>query len=330
MSQSPAVDEPLTRAQAWTRYWSSGVQHSCPGSFAANYTGRIGDFWKSVFEALPSDARVLDACCGNAPMSQMLLDSDYGARVARVDAVDAAEVAPQWLDAASESVRARFVLHAGADVAALPLDDATFDLCMSQYGIEYVGEAAFRECGRVLRPGGRLAAVLHHVDALPVRIAHEECAHIDFLLEDDGLLARAQTLIEPLASAATTEGRDALRSDAAANAARGAFNEALRAIKERVAAARYPDVLIEQREVLMHLLAAVPGIGLDAAGRHLEEMREALVAARLRQQELPPAALDEAGVRALVDVFGGRIERLDPLHFENGEIAGWALVATRA
>ena len=78
MSQSPAVDEPLTRAQAWTCYWSSGVQHSCPGSFAANYTGRIGDFWKSVFEALPSDARVLDACCGNAPMSQMLLDSDYG------------------------------------------------------------------------------------------------------------------------------------------------------------------------------------------------------------------------------------------------------------
>ena len=105
----------------------------------------------------------------------------------------------------------------------------------------------------MLRPGGRPAAVLHHVDALPVRIAHEECAHIDFLLEDDGLLARAQTLIEPLASAATTEGRDALRSDAAANAARGAFNEALRAIKERVAGARHPDALDRAAEYLMQL-----------------------------------------------------------------------------
>lgn len=330
MSQSPAVNGPLTRAQAWTRYWATGVQHSCPGSFAANYTGRIGDFWKSVFEGLEPGARVLDACCGNAPMSQMLLDSEFGARVARVDAVDAAEVKPHWLVAAPEAVATRFVLHDGVDVTTLPFGDGVFDLCMSQYGIEYAGAAAFRECGRVLRPGGRLAAVLHHVDALPVRIAYEECDHLDALLADDGLFARAQALIEPLARAGTAEGRESLRSDASANAARGAFNDALRVIKERSAGARHPDVLIEQRELLMQLLAAVPEIGAAAGRLHLDTLHDALLAARLRQRELPQAAFDEAGVCALLDAFGGRIQRLDPLHFENGEIAGWALVAIRA
>lgn len=329
MSHPQGADEILTRAQAWSLYWATGVQHSCPGSFGANYTGRIGAFWQSVFAALPSGAQVLDACCGNAPMSQMLLDSEYGQRVARVDAVDAAVIDPHWLRTAAPQVAGRFTVHAETDVTALPFADASFDLCMSHYGIEYAGAAAVRECARVLRPGGRLAAVMHHRDSLPVRIAHEECAHLDLLLGKDGLLARARALVPALASAATEEGRQALRSDATANAARADFNAALGEIKARIEQARYPDVLIEQREFVMRLLSAVSGLGREAGERHLDELREALQAARLRQRELPEHALDRAEIERRFADFGGRIETLEPLQFENGELAGWSLVAVR-
>lgn len=330
MTQPSTATPQISRSDAWSHYWVTGVQHSCPGSFSANYTGRIGKFWVDVFAELAEQARVLDACCGNATMSQLLLDSKYGAQVASVDAVDAARVDPHWLRDAPEQVAARFHLHPETDVAAMPFAAASFDLCISHYGIEYAGAPALRECSRVLRPGGRLAAVMHHADSLPVRIALEEIAHIDWLLSDEGLLACAQALIPSLARAGTPEGREALRSDAQANAARAAFNAALQAVKTRIDSAHWADVLLEQRELLMQLVSQVPHLGAAVAIQYLEQMREALRAARLRQQELREFALDEAGISRLFESFDGSLDRREVLHFENGEIAGWALVATRA
>lgn len=325
MPQTPPDFDPAMRARVWSDYWASGTQHSCAGSFSGNYAGNIAAFWRSVFALLPSDARVLDACCGNAPLGRLLLESDVAERVSELVAVDAAQIAPVF----PAEYAGRVSVHAGVDVAALPFPDGGFDLCMSQYGIEYVGVPAFVECGRMLREGGRLAAVLHHVQALPVRIAREECGHIDVLLGDEGFFARARAMIEPMARAATEAGRAALMRDTQANAARAALNEALRALQARIDAALWPDVLLEQRDAVMQLLGQVPGIGAQAAHQHLEALQRALLASQLRQRELVAFALDEAGLRALMEAFPGRIERLEPLSFDNGELAGWALVACR-
>lgn len=329
MQTSPDFDL-ATRSRAWSDYWALGVQHSCAGSFADDYGGQIGAFWQSVFATLGPQAQVLDACCGNSPLGRMLLTkSEAGTRVAHLAAVDAARISPPWLADAGEEISARVSVHGTVDVAAMPFEDARFDLCMSQYGIEYAGAPAFAECGRVLRVGGRFAAVLHHADALQVRIGREECTHIDELLGEAGLFARAQAMIAPLARAATEAGRAELMRDPQANAARAAFNEGLRALQARIDAAAFPDVLLEQRDAVMQLLSGVAQSGAEAGRQQLDALRQSLLDSRLRQQELVRFALSESALRTMLDAFPGEVERLDPLHFDNNEVAGWALVAVR-
>lgn len=317
------------RVRAWSDYWATKALHSCGTSFSGNYAGTIARFWDGIFDQLPPASQVLDLCCGNASLSKLLLESAASDRVHKVVAVDAARIAPPWLAEAPPAVAARLEVHAGVDAAALPFPDASFDLCISQFGIEYAGRAALAECQRVLRPSGRLAAIVHHIDSLPVRIAREECRHIDYLLEPEGLYARAQAIIEPMAHAATAAGRERLKQDPVASAARVNMNAALAGLKTRLESADYPDVLLEQRDAVMALIAHVPSIGADAGRKALSELREALLASRLRQQELIDHACTEADLRGWMAPLDGAIEHLAPQLFDNGELAGWALVASR-
>ena len=66
--------------------------------------------------------------------------------------------ASQWIVADLEPARA----HVGADVAALPFHDASFDAVKATEVLEHVADVrgALRECRRVLRPGGRLVATV--------------------------------------------------------------------------------------------------------------------------------------------------------------------------
>ncbi|MCI1711896.1 MAG: hypothetical protein LKM39_17335 [Chiayiivirga sp.] len=68
------------------------------------------DFWRAVFAGLAPQARVLDLCCGNAPLSKLLLEQSDGFE-GGIDAVDAARVAPAWIaslpDAGPRHIRVR-------------------------------------------------------------------------------------------------------------------------------------------------------------------------------------------------------------------------------
>ena len=152
---------------------------------------------------------------------------------------------------------------------------------------------------------------------------------MEVLLEEGGLFARARAMIEPVSRSATEAGRAALMHDAGANAARQAFNDALRALKARIEASAFPDIMEEQRLAVMQLLSQVAQLGAEAGLQQLEVLQQTLLDSRLRQQELVKFALDEAGLHALLGSFPGKIERLEPLKFENGELAGWALIAVR-
>ncbi len=327
----PETVPPLPeRAEAWSAYWASGALHSCATSFSGNYAGALAAFWRTVFDRLPEAARVLDLCCGNAPLSKLLLDAPQHKQVARLDAVDLADIAPPWVAGLNAETASRLHVHARADASALPFSDAQFDLCMSQYGIEYAGAAAFREAARVLRPGGRLAAVLHHVESLPVRMAIVELDHIDWLLGSSDIYLCAGAMIEPMARTSTDAGRAQLKHDATANLARASFNNALQVLNARIQAAPLPDVLIEQRQWLMKLLGDTPRIGAETARAMLGSLLNATRASRLRQQEVIQYACDEAQVRALAACLGDPAPMISTLRFDNGEIAGFGLVAIRA
>lgn len=339
MSSNDPVDpaeadaQSARRADAWSRYWASGALHSCAGSFEGNYAGAIAGFWQRVFASLEGrPARVLDLCCGNAPLSRLLVESPvFASGGIGIDAVDAARIDPRWPDAMPAGARERLRVHCGIDATALPFADAGFDLCMSQYGIEYAGPAAFDEVARVLAPGGIFAGVLHHAGSLPARIAREELLHLDWLERDSGLLPAASSLVGYMALAGTPEGAGQLRVDPAATAARQRFNDCMRRMGAKIEASQWPDVLQEARDAVMAALATARQAGAGAGAAAVRDIGQWLGETRLRQQELVEAALDEARLRALLARFPAGECAIDVIRFaEDGEVAGWSVLATVA
>lgn len=321
------------RTAAWSRYWAGGALHSCAGSFEGNYAGPIAGFWQRVFARLDGRAaRVLDLCCGNAPLSRLLVESpEFAGSGIRIDAVDAARVAPRWPAAMPEDRRGRLRVQGGIDAASLPFDDAGFDLCMSQYGIEYAGPAAFDEVARVLAPGGTFAGVLHHAGALPVRIAREELQHLDWLERDSGLMPAASALAGYMALAGTPAGAAQLRADPAATAARQRFNDCMLRIGAKIDIAQWPDVMLETRDAVIAALATSRQSGAEAGAAAMHALGRWLGETRLRQQELVDVALDEANLRALLARIPAEACEVDVLAFdEGGEVAGWSVLATVA
>jgi SAM-dependent methyltransferase len=102
---------------------------------------------------------VLDAGCGEGYLSRML--AGRGA-----DLVVGVDLCPELVDAAreqaiQEGIRARYEV---ADVAALPFDEAAFDLVIANHVLNDLEDPApaVAEFARVLRPGGRTVALLLH------------------------------------------------------------------------------------------------------------------------------------------------------------------------
>lgn len=108
---------------------------------------------------LPPGARVLDAPCG-ASASLALALTSKGFTVTGTDLDDTAS--PILKDA-----------FAKADLnAPLPWADAAFDAVISTEGIEHLENhfAFFRECWRILRPGGLLIVTTPNITALRSRV----------------------------------------------------------------------------------------------------------------------------------------------------------------
>ncbi|MFC5007994.1 class I SAM-dependent methyltransferase [Dactylosporangium cerinum] len=111
---------------------------------------------------------VLDVGCGTGAFLRRLatpganLGAPPGA-TAKATGVDTSPAAVAALDG-TPGVEVRL-----GDAAALPWPDGTFDVVTARHMLYHVGEPveAIREARRVLRPGGRFAAVVNIRDAYP-------------------------------------------------------------------------------------------------------------------------------------------------------------------
>jgi len=150
----------------WSDYWAGGSLTSLPQDFSTNYDAEIGAFWKSVFQALPGKACVLDLCTGNGAIALLAAEhADHHGLDLEVTAVDAADINPEVVARkfpAKAELLDRISFIGNRRVEELDLPDSGFDLVSSQYGIEYCDwpEAA-AQVARMLKPGGRFVLVCH-------------------------------------------------------------------------------------------------------------------------------------------------------------------------
>ena len=325
----PAIGPP-TRTASWTEYWAAGALHSCPGSFRHNYDGDIAAFWSGCFDALPDGFRMVDLCTGNGAIPQLLSEHPaFRERAGTVQAFDLVDVHPQWRDALEPNARDRIRFIGGVDAARLPCADASVDLVSSQFGIEYIGGDAFAEVARALCRGGRLAAVLHHPEGLPVRIAREECAHHAWLRTEDWAAAVA-AMVAPMAQSASEEGRTALRSDVSAQHAKQRYDALLGALRARASISKHPDLLHEAWQQSASVFATARAHGGAAAHAAWHATLARMHNAELRQQELAACAVESSQLEAWAAQLGDRAPEIGTVHFVEGSIAGWRMSARRA
>lgn len=315
------------RKSAWSDYWASGALHSCTGSFEHNYAGPIADFWRSQVQQVVAPARLLEVCCGNAPLSKWIADNtDLLQRGLEIEATDLAEVAPAWPRQLPPSLQGQVRIRAGIDACQLPFPDAHFSLVLSQYGIEYVGRPGLVELLRVTRPGGRVAAVLHHQESLPLRFGRAELETLAWVRGPEGPLQRAADLIEPMARSATADGLASLRADSAAALSRTRFNDALRDLQSRQRDALAAPLLDEVAQRLLALLDVARQQGRPAAEDAWRQEQQRLAQVELRQRELVECAFSEAELLEWLDLPGARLQSLQTLDLGDQGLAGWAAV----
>ncbi len=182
------------RNWAWQQFWKADRVASCVPATASTEE-QINERWRGFFAGLAEGSRILDIATGNGVLLRQAAATPVGEsfELVGVDlaAIDPLRYSPGELD---KHPNVRFI--GGIDAAVLPFDDASFDVVVSQYGLEYADlDAAFAEVERVLRPGGRLHWLAHSENSEVVRQNHEQHRQVDLLLAPNGPLDAMAKLV---------------------------------------------------------------------------------------------------------------------------------------
>jgi len=165
----------------WTKYWDVGLTTTFGGNIA-NYDGEVAAFWARELDG--QAGHVVDLCCGNGALvwlANELLQS--AAPAVRISGVDSADIRPFELlkKAAADYPAIEFI--GGTSIESLPFQDASIDMAISQYGIEYADfDRTFTELDRVLKPTAKIALIVHSDASVVVRESTASAEMYEYLL----------------------------------------------------------------------------------------------------------------------------------------------------
>jgi SAM-dependent methyltransferase len=173
------TNSPNSHPESWDKYWhgtgttgafsAGGVSHPAVQVF-------WGDFFQSVAKRY-SPPRIVDIATGNGAVLQTALQV-LGDESLAMTCVDIS-------DAAIENAKQRFPTVTGivSDATSIPLDDGSFDIVTSQFGVEYAGTDALTEAARLVAPGGALGFLMHIENGSVHKECQDSLAAIDALRE---------------------------------------------------------------------------------------------------------------------------------------------------
>ena len=163
--------------QGWADYWQTDGDS---GEVFVNAKGdrhpSLGEYWNGVFDQAAPGTRVIDLASGAGSIFAHL-PVDHGFQLY------AADIAVEALDSLAKRIPGVTTAVCSAD--AVPYDDGSFDLVLSQFGVEYAGIDAFTEAARLVAPGGRLDALCHVEDGYIDRNNKAQLDEAKFAAESD-------------------------------------------------------------------------------------------------------------------------------------------------
>jgi SAM-dependent methyltransferase len=289
----------MSRSSAWDRFWSYDRLASFgTGRGAGNYGEPIAAGWRDFFAALPAGSRVLDLATGNGAIAVLAIEAGDNLRVT---GADLAAVRPAAFVSKGKDRLEKIRFLAGAPAEDLPLDDATFDAVVSQYGVEYSDlERSLPEAARVLAPGGYIRFAMHAADGAVAARTARAIADTDFLLDQLDLPGRASACVAAILGVERGRATGPF-AQVAAQEKYAAFRSALQAVAERTATAADPDMLASVHRSLTDLFQQRQSHDEAALQSRIADLATEVADHRERQRALVAAALSADQVQALAE-----------------------------
>jgi len=291
----------------WSVFWRQGHSTTFGDYFKQGYDGSVADWWKSHVGALHEGASVLEVGCGNCSLLPFMVRAGNNGRYIGVDiaSVEVSDVAKQGLDESGIEV----VLHSETPAESIPEDDGTVDVVASVFGIEYSDlDASFSEIQRILKPGGRLVALLHHGDSVVTAMSKRALSEYDDA-DFDSVISALGTINK---ARDETPSLSDLKNNAEAEGARAEIN--------RLAAKYLGDTNPKTANATMFevmsnalKLFKIMGASSDERREFVDSLQMEHQASRERFEQMVSVAFDESGVEQLK-------VKLGDLGFGNSEI----------
>lgn len=324
------------KIEQWDRYWAYGNIHSFSQVAGGNYRGVVADFWRTRFEALADESRILDVATGNGAIALLALETgDRLGRRFEVHGLDMADIEPgrQVKDPSLVESLQRIRFHGRTAAESMPFDDRGFDMVCSQFGVEYSDlSRSLPEIARILKPGGRFAAVMHHRDSVALRATREELAQLDFVLNDVKLYLRARNLLRGMSEEKRSgKGRNGRLSPKLQKKQR-ALQEAMGRIKRAADDAANSNMLLGPARYVQEIFGALDRVAPGELLGWLDEALRRVTANQRRLLDMTEAARSEADVedaQARMTAAGFTHVELAVFCQDEGGVLGWQLDAVR-
>ena len=162
----------------WSVFWRQGHSTTFGDYFKQGYEGAVADWWRSVLGEFPSGGTVIEVGCGNCSLLPAMVSSGASGRYVGVDVarVGTSPVAEQGLEDSGIEV----TVHSGTPAETVPEADGSADIVASVFGIEYsdLGRSV-PEAARLLKPGGRFCALLHHDQSVVTSMSRQALSDYD-------------------------------------------------------------------------------------------------------------------------------------------------------
>ena len=146
----------MSQTENWSEYWQN---EGASGEVFVNQQGEkhqaLAAFWHSQLTGHDGPAKMIDLACGAGSVFADLPQQ-------HAFELHAADISPAALSQLNERLPEVETHVCSAD--NLPFESGTFDLVVSQFGIEYAGHQGFYEAARIVKPGGKLVVLCHIED----------------------------------------------------------------------------------------------------------------------------------------------------------------------
>jgi len=173
----------------WSSSWKNPeMVTTFGGMFEANYDYEILDFWKKHLTSIDAE-HVVDLACGNGALvwiaNEILNNSG---NKTKITGIDIADIDPFKILKKKKKNFPKVEFVGNSSIEKLPFDDASLDIIISQYGLEYSNlDLSVPEIARVIRPGGLIGFIMHNKNSVVVKPAKSLAELCDLIVCEGGL-----------------------------------------------------------------------------------------------------------------------------------------------